>query len=342
MLQATLQETAAHLGPPILFLLVLLQQAGVPYPITPVLIVAGAVSVHGHPNAAAVIGIAAGAAVLADLAWYTAGFRLGGRALKALCALSLSPDFCVSQTERWFGRLGARVLLVAKFAPGLGLISTAMAGVVRTGLDRFLLYDVAGNLLWASTAVCIGILFHGAVGDVLRFLAQLGYWGILLVGAAIAAFVAVKLLKRRALIRKLRSLRISVAELKQLVDRGLAPVIIDALAPASRQREGMIPGAIPVEVLRLDSGAATVPFDAEVIVYCACPNEASAARIAQRLIRMGCRRVRPLAGGIFAWKDAGFDVQAVSAPAMTPASRIASGGATRRGARSPVRQGFSP
>jgi len=316
-----MQHWVAHLGPPLLFLLVLLQQAGLPYPITPVLIVAGAVSVHGHLHAGAVIVLAASAAVLADVAWYTAGYRLGGRALRALCALSLSPDSCVSDTERWFGRFGPRVLVVAKFVPGLGLVSTAMAGVVRASLDRFFLYDVAGNVLWASTAVLIGVLFHDAVGDVLRALAELGYWGIALVGVAVAGFVALKLLKRRALIRELRSARISVTELKDLVDRGPPPVIIDALAPVSRQREGRIPGAIPVEELRLESGRTAVRFDAEVVVYCACPNEASAARIAQQLIRLGCIRVRPLTGGIFAWKDAGFDVHVVQEPAMTAPSR---------------------
>ena len=319
-----LQETVAHLGPPLLFLLVLLQQAGVPYPITPVLIVAGAASVNGHLSAVSVIGITAGAALLADLAWYTAGFRLGGRALKALCALSLSPDSCVSETERWFGRFGTRVLVISKFVPGLGLVSTAMAGVVRASLDGFFLYDIVGNLLWATTAVSIGILFHDAVGDILLALAQRGYWGVALVAVAIIAFIAIRLIKRRALIRELRQARISVAELKELVDRGPLPVIIDALAPASRQREGMIPGAIPVETLRLESDPAALPLDAEVIVYCACPNEASAARIAQQLIRMGCVRVRPLTGGIFAWKDAGFDVDMAAESRLTAVSRTIS------------------
>lgn len=318
-----MQHWVANLGPPVLFLLVLLQQAGVPYPITPVLIVAGAVSVHGHLPAAAVIGLAVAAAFIADLAWYTAGFRLGGRALKALCALSLSPDSCVSDTERWFGRFGTRVLVIAKFVPGLGLVSTAMAGVARANLEGFFLYDLIGNLLWASTAVGAGVLFHNAVGDILQVLAELGYWGIALLAAALAAFIAVKLWQRHALIRELRLSRISVSELKQLVDGGSAPVIIDALAPTSRQREGRIPGAIPVETLRLDSGGGAVPFDAEVIVYCACPNEASAARIAQQLIRMGCIRVRPLTGGIFAWKDAGFDVHTVSESGVAPAPRVA-------------------
>ena len=318
-----MQHWVASLGPPVLFLLVLLQQAGVPYPITPVLIVAGAISVHGHLPAVAVIGLAVAAALIADLGWYTAGFRFGGRALKALCVLSLSPDSCVSHTERWFGRFGTRVLVIAKFVPGLGLVSTAMAGVARADLDGFFLYDLIGNCLWASTAVCLGVLFHNAVGDILRALAELGYWGVALLAAALAAFIAVKLWQRYTLIRELRSSRISVTELKELVDRGPAPVIIDALAPTSRQREGMIPGAIRVEELRLDSGTATVPFNAEVIVYCACPNEASAARIAQQLIRMGCIRVRPLTGGIFAWKDAGFDIETVPESGIAAAARAA-------------------
>ena len=314
-----MQHWVASLGPPVLFLLVLLQQAGVPYPITPVLIVAGAVSVHGHLPAAAVIALSVAAALIADLAWYTAGFRLGARALKLLCALSLSPDSCVSDTERWFGRFGLRVLVIAKFVPGLGLVATAMAGVSRASLEGFFFYDLIGSLLWAGAAVGAGVLFHSAVGQILQVLAELGYWGIALLTLALAAFIAVKLWQRYALIRELRLSRISVSELKELVDRGPAPVIIDALAPASRQREGVIPGAIPVEKLRLESGTAAVPFDAEVIVYCACPNEASAARIAQQLIRMGCIRVRPLTGGIFAWKDAGFHVEVVQESAVSAA-----------------------
>jgi membrane protein DedA with SNARE-associated domain/rhodanese-related sulfurtransferase len=316
-------ETVSRLGPLVLFLLVLLQQAGVPYPITPVLIVAGAVSVHGHLHAAAVIGLAVAAALIADLGWYTAGFRLGGRALKALCAFSLSPDSCVADTERWFGRFGTRALVIAKFVPGLGLVSTAMAGVARANLEGFLLYDLIGNTLWASVAVGLGVLFHDAVGELLRVLIALGYWGVALLAAALAVFIILKLWQRHALIRELRLARISVPELKDLVDRGGAPVIIDALAPASRQREGMIPGALPVETLRLDSGSVTVPLHAEVIVYCACPNEAAAARIAKQLIRMGCLRVRPLTGGIFAWKEAGFDVEAAPQSATAAASRAA-------------------
>ncbi len=199
-----MQHWVASLGPPLLFLLVLLQQAGVPYPVTPVLIVAGAISVHGHVPAAAVIALAVAAALIADLGWYMAGFRLGARALKILCMLSLSPDSCVSDTERWFGRFGTRILVVAKFVPGLGLVATAMAGVSRAGLEGFFFYDLIGSFLWAGTAVGAGVLFHGAVGQVLGVLTELGYWGVALLAVALVAFIAVKIWQRYALLRELR------------------------------------------------------------------------------------------------------------------------------------------
>lgn len=304
-----MQHWVGHLGLPLLFLLVFLQQAGLPYPVTPLLVIAGAAAARGSVNGADVIAVAAGAALVADLGWYIAGFRLGGRALRALCALSLSPDSCVSDTERWVVRFGPRVLVFAKFVPALGLVATAMSGVVRSNLDAFLLYDTIGNVLWAAAAVAVGIVFHNAVGDVLSTLATLGGWGVALVGVLLLAFVAYKGWQRQILIRELRLARISVTELKELVDRGGQPIIIDARAPTSRQLEGTIPGSIPVEMIKLDSGAESLPRDREVIVYCACPNEASAARVAKQLKRLGLIRVRPLTGGIFAWKDAGFEVE---------------------------------
>jgi len=49
--------------------------------------------------------------------------------------------------------------------------------------------------------------------------------------------------------------------------------------------------------------------DAVVVVYCDCPNEASAALVAKRLMQRGFTRVRPLAGGIAAWRAAGLSVE---------------------------------
>ncbi len=49
-----------------------------------------------------------------------------------------------------------------------------------------------------------------------------------------------------------------------------------------------------------------IPRDRDVVVYCTCPNEATSALTALRLRQLGITRVRPLAGGYFAWRQRGF------------------------------------
>jgi rhodanese-related sulfurtransferase len=82
-------------------------------------------------------------------------------------------------------------------------------------------------------------------------------------------------------------------------------VLVDVRSPASRAREGWIEGSQAAdEIARLNT-----PTEAEVIVYCNCPNEASAALLALQLRRRGFKHVRPLAGGLDAWVAAGLPVQ---------------------------------
>lgn len=50
-------------------------------------------------------------------------------------------------------------------------------------------------------------------------------------------------------------------------------------------------------------------YDGEVVVYCACPNEASAPRVARQLMQMGYSHVWPLTGGIDAWIAAGYPIE---------------------------------
>jgi rhodanese-related sulfurtransferase len=43
--------------------------------------------------------------------------------------------------------------------------------------------------------------------------------------------------------------------------------------------------------------------------YCACPNEASAAVLAKALMARGVASVRPLEGGIAAWRARGYRIE---------------------------------
>ena len=119
---SALTHTVEAYGLPLVMLVVLLEQLGLPIPAMPVLIIAGALAVHGKLTAWQVLLGAVAASVVADALWFGLGRVQGNRILKTLCRISLSPDSCVRQTESVFERWGMPSLLVAKFIPGLSLI----------------------------------------------------------------------------------------------------------------------------------------------------------------------------------------------------------------------------
>lgn len=291
------------------FLHVLAEQAGIPLPAYPTLIVAGALLAHASYSGTELLFAAVAAAMLADLGWYLAGSRLGRPVLRTLCRISLSPDSCVRQTESIYLRWGAPSLLLAKFIPGFAAVATALAGSIGTRLWVFLLFDGLGALLWAGLAVALGVAFRDAVNDVIDVLDQLGRWGLVTIAAAFALLVALKWWQRQRFYRQLRMARISVDELHDLLDRGELPVILDVRSPLAQGQGGRIPGAIAIDAQRFADTPPGLSANGEVIVYCACPNEASAALVAKRLIRQGYSRVRPLHGGIDAWIAAGYAVE---------------------------------
>jgi len=298
----------------LVFANVLALQCGLPVPAYPTLIVVGAMTARGDVTVAQVIAVSTIACLIADLAWYFAGARHGRRVLRLMCRLSLSPDSCVRQTENIYERWGAPSLVIAKFVPGFAAVATSMAGMVRTRLRSFALFDTVGAVLWSGVAVALGRLFRNAVDQSLAVLAEAGRWGMLALVVALALFIAVKALQRHQLIRSLRMARVSVDELNDLLTTPAPPLVVDVRSLAS-QRHGRIPGAIWIdshafdESLRANGLHDRVAQD--VIVYCDCPNEASAATVAKKLMRVGFRRVRPLGGGIDAWIAKGYSVDTV-------------------------------
>lgn len=301
-------DTLLHLiqtyGLLVVFVSVLLDQGGLPVPAYPPIIVASAIAVDQHQPLWPIVLIAALAALLADSLWYLGGRRLGAALLRLMCKVSLSPDSCILMTRGVYARWGAPSLIVAKFVPGFAAVATTLAGETGTGARRFAFYDGLGALLWAGVAVAIGAVFHRAVNQVLASLETAGRYGLLAVLAAIAAFVGYKLLKRQLFLRELRMARISAGELYRLLEDGAGPLILDVRSHQQRDAAGWIPGAVFVASLD-DVGVA--PRD-EVVVYCDCPNEASAATLARALRRRGFKRVRPLAGGFEAWRAQGHAV----------------------------------
>lgn len=306
-----------HYGLWLVFANVLALQCGLPVPAYPTLIVVGAITARGDITVAQVIAVATAASLIADFAWYLAGARHGRRVLRLMCRLSLSPDSCVRQTENIYERWGAPSLIVAKFVPGFAAVATSMAGMVRTPPWKFALFDTLGALLWSGIAVALGWVFRDAVNEIVAILAAAGRWGLLSLVVALALFIAVKALQRHQLIRSLRMARVSVDELNDLLADEPRPLIVDVRSLAS-QRQGRIPGAIWIDSHAFDESLRAEGLidrtAQDVIVYCDCPNEASAAVVAKKLMRAGFKRVRPLGGGIDAWIGKGYGVEVPPSP----------------------------
>ena len=132
--------------------------------------------------------------------------------------------------------------------------------------------------------------------------------------ALLVAYVAFKWWERRRFLRALRMARISVAELYELIEAGSAPVIVDVRSATARTLEPQqVPGAISMTIAEVGEQLKALPRDREIVLYCTCPNEASAAQVARVLMNHGFRRVRPLHGGLDAWIAAGYAAEPLKA-----------------------------
>ena len=293
------------------FINVLAVQAGVPFPAYPTLIVTGALAAMGHHHVAALAATAVAASLIADSGWYVAGRRFGGRVLRMLCRVSLSPDTCVRQTEGIFERYGAPSLAVAKFVPGFASVATVMAGAVRIPAWRFVLFDAIGAALWSGVPIALGYVFSAAINDVIAVFDRMGHWGLWVLAAGFVLYIVYRWVQRQRFLRQLRMDRVTVAELHELMSAGRLGTVVDVRSPFAQALTGRIPGAITVDVNDVRSSLKAIAARGEVVVYCACPNEASAAKVAKVLVQNGFKRVRPLAGGIDAWIESGFEVEGV-------------------------------
>ena len=286
---------------------VLFEELGLPIPAVPTMMVAGALGAQ-EPRFLVMASVAALlACVVGDCALYLAGRRYGHRMMRWLCSISLSPDSCVRQTSLHFERWGGLTLVLGKFLPGIGTVAPPLAGVMRVSLPRYLLLSGIGSVLWVGVSVGAGVLFHAQVDELVARLQDLGGTAFAVVAAVLAAFIAFKWWQRRRFYKTVRMARITVDELRGLIERKADPVIVDLRVAADPAREGSIPGARAMELSDVDRYLSQFPKDREIIFFCNCPNEASAASAAKVLMDLGYTRVRPLLGGIDAWMAASQD-----------------------------------
>jgi len=290
----------------IVFAVTLAARIGAPLPAAPLLVVAGGLSAAGPFSAAATFGVSMLANVAGDAVWFWGGRRHGYRVMRLLCRISLSPDSCVRQSESLIVRWGGLSLIAAKFVPGVSVVAAPMAGALAMTWRRFLAFELIAAALWTLVFLCLGRLFSEQIQQILDVMAGTGAAALAGLLLLIAALLALRYWRRRSFLREVDMPRIGVDELHELIRDGHAPIIVDVRSPASVGIDGRrIPGALSMHLAEISEKAGGLPRDREIVLYCNCPNEVSAARAARMLAAHGLRRVRPLAGGLDAWIESG-------------------------------------
>jgi membrane protein DedA with SNARE-associated domain/rhodanese-related sulfurtransferase len=300
-------------GLSIVFINVLIDEIGLPVPAVPTLVVAGAIAADGRLPLAPLFALSVLACFIADCGWYFIGQTYGIRVLKLLCRISLEPDSCVSQTQTRFERWGVNSLVVAKFIPGLAIIAPPLAGAMRIGWLRFIVLSTVGAMLWVGVMLAAGMLFKAQIAELMIHLGAVGSVAAVIIAAALAAYIAYKWWQRARFYKSLRMARIDVAGLYDLLQAGAKPIIVDVRSSTARALEPRgIPGALHFPLEEVAKHMQDLPRDRDIILYCSCPNEASAARVARILMKNGFAKVRPLYGGLDAWAAAGYAVVGVA------------------------------
>jgi membrane protein DedA with SNARE-associated domain/rhodanese-related sulfurtransferase len=290
-----------------LFLVALLERIGLPLLVTPIVIAAGAVAgLRDDLSLLGIVVVTVVATELGDLVWFELGRRQGSSVLRLLCKISLEPDSCVRKSEDAFARHTTTSLITSKFIPGVGRLAAPVAGMSGMSRARFLLVNALGTLLWTVIFALVGFIPARKLPiDVL--LERAAGWLLVLLAIAVLANVIWKYVQREKFIRSLRVSRMTVQELKGALDRGERPFVVDLRHKLEfLVNPRTVATAIRIAPDELPLRHAELPRDREVVLYCTCPSEATSAKVAMELKKIGIVKVRPLMGGLKAWEDEGY------------------------------------
>lgn len=289
---------------------VLGRQACLPIPANLVLIAAGALAHAGHLSLPRIFFLSVMTFLLADLAWYDAGRRFGERMLHFVCGHSGNPESCAGRATAAFSKRGVRTLLISKFVIGLDALAAPLAGRYGVPVLKFMVFDGLGAALWTISYAALGYIFNTQLDRVATHVERLGTLMTIVILAGIGFFLMRRFVRWYRLVRQFNLARIAPEELREKLNANEDILLIDLQGRAGSTTERMaIPGAVRIDPRALEQYRdVEIPASREVVLYCATTGEFISARVALDLRRKGIENVRPLAGGIRAWRERGFPV----------------------------------
>lgn len=177
---------------------VFLAQAGLPVPVAPTLLVAGAFAARDHFSWSVLLAGAVAASLIADYVWYLAGARFGDRVIAHLYRVFSVPAARARQIEDAVARWGTVGIIFAKFIPGFALVAPPIAGMIRVRPTVFVTAAGLGAALWAGVPIAMGAYHERAIHEALAMAGRQADWIGVLAGAVILALVGRMGWKQRA------------------------------------------------------------------------------------------------------------------------------------------------
>jgi len=178
-----------HHGLPVLFLVVMLESFGIPLPGETALFFFGVLASKGDYDIASVISVAAVAAIVGDNLGYWLIGRLGGRALlKRNRWLKRWADTVLPRAEGIMRRHGGKTVFFGRFVAVLRFTAAWVAGLGRMRWWRFLFWNAAGGIVWATAVGLVAFYGGKAAADAIQRYGLFAAAGVvvLLVGAWLA------------------------------------------------------------------------------------------------------------------------------------------------------------
>jgi membrane protein DedA with SNARE-associated domain len=190
-----LADFFSRYGYGVVFFGVMLENSGLPVPGETVLLFAGFLAYHGQLRLRWAVVTAIVGATAGDSLGYVIG-RLGGNALLTRYRGSfLLSSGRFDRAQALFMKYGHWAVFVARFIAGLRILAGPFAGAFLMAYPRFLLFNFTGAVLWATTIGCVGYLFGGNWGRLLRLFKDFDL-AILLVAVVAIAVIAYRSRRR--------------------------------------------------------------------------------------------------------------------------------------------------
>ena len=291
---------------------------GLPLPISIVLLAAGAAAHGGGLSLGLLILGAAVAALLGDTVMYLGGRMTGWWLLAGMCRLSMNPETCIFGSANRFYRRGPRILLVAKFVPGLSTVAAALSGSLNMPLAKFVLLDGAGVALYTTAWTLVGFVFAPFLRDIIGWVERVGHLTAATLTVVLVLYALWLVMSYLRDTRFSAVQRVAASELHELL-QAKVPDRIVVIADV-RSHGYYDPGTVRIKnSIRVEPNRLREELEAlrefmapecDIYLYCSCARDATSVRVAKMLEKEDCK-TKVIQGGLKAWVKAGGPLEPV-------------------------------